>query len=63
MNLDNKILRSDGRVEWICEHGVGHVVSVPSNYRNESFWWIHGCDGCCEIFNQITKETNCEGKS
>jgi len=27
--------RADGRMEWICEHGVGH-----GNH-------VHGCDGCC----------------
>ena len=27
--------RADGRMEWNCEHGVGHGQHV------------HGCDGCC----------------
>ena len=27
--------RANGRMEWLCEHGVGH-----GNH-------IHGCDGCC----------------
>ncbi len=22
-------LRIDGRIKWICEHGVGHTVWVP----------------------------------
>jgi hypothetical protein len=30
-----KVLRADGRVEYNCEHGVGH-----GNH-------VHGCDGCC----------------
>ena len=30
-----RVIRSDGRIEWLCEHGVGH-----GNH-------IHGCDGCC----------------
>ena len=30
-----KSIRADGRVEYICEHGVGH-----GNH-------VHGCDGCC----------------
>ena len=30
-----KIKRADGRIEYVCEHGVGH-----GNH-------IHGCDGCC----------------
>jgi hypothetical protein len=28
--------RADGRMEWLCPHGIGH-----GNH-------IHGCDGCCE---------------
>jgi hypothetical protein len=28
--------RADGRMEWCCEHEVGH-----GNH-------VHGCDGCCE---------------
>ncbi len=28
--------RADGRMEWLCEHGVGH-----GNH-------VHECDGCCE---------------
>jgi len=30
-----KTMRQDGRVEYTCEHGVGHGLHV------------HGCDGCC----------------
>lgn len=30
-----KIIREDGRIEYNCEHGVGHGEHV------------HGCDGCC----------------
>ncbi|MFW6046329.1 MAG: hypothetical protein ACOCP4_00800 [Candidatus Woesearchaeota archaeon] len=33
--------RNDRRVEWVCEHGVGHTLwSLHGDY-------IHGCDGCC----------------
>ena len=42
--------RSDGRIEWVCKHGIGHTVYAPaikqadgSYYRN----YRHGCDGCC----------------
>ena len=31
----HKDIRQDGRVEWICQHGVGH-----GNH-------VHGCEGCC----------------
>lgn len=30
-----KITREDGRIEYVCEHGVGH-----GNH-------VHGCDSCC----------------
>ncbi len=43
-------LRIDGRIKWICEHGVGHTVWVPPQKTKgeEDAWWVHGCDGCCE---------------
>jgi len=43
----NFVLRGDGRLEWICIHGVGHTVRVPLEHTNDSAWWSHGCDGCC----------------
>ena len=39
--------RIDGRVEWVCNHGVGHTVMVPEEYEKSDAWWSHGCDGCC----------------
>lgn len=43
LKANQKIVhRADGRLEWICEHGVGHTI-----YSNEAFY-IHGCDGCCK---------------
>ena len=33
----------DGRLEWVCEHGIGHTVYAP-----EDLDLVHGCDGCCE---------------
>lgn len=57
--MSDKILRSDGRVEWICEHNIGHTISVPSQHRKDSSWWIHGCDGCClsqQSFRGVSKE-------
>ena len=43
-----KVIRMDGRIEYICSHGVGHGDH------------IHGCDGCCSkkdypLFNPIEK--------
>lgn len=43
--LDSINYRIDGRIEWICDHGVGHTIYSKNNY------FIHGCDGCC--FNLI----------
>ena len=34
--------REDGRLEWSCEHGIGHTVYSPDNY------FVHGCDRCCQ---------------
>lgn len=41
-NPDSKLsFRSDGRIEWICEHGIGHTIFSENNN------FVHGCDGCC----------------
>ncbi len=42
---DDIIVRTDGRIEWRCEHGVGHPIHVPKHYQD--WGWVHGCDGCC----------------
>lgn len=39
--------RLDGRVEWICEHGIGHPVIG---------FKTHGCDGCCSNKTDELKE-------
>lgn len=46
--IDKKDLniRLDGRVEWICSHGVGHTIWYPKGSSA-----IHGCDGCCKKLN------------
>lgn len=43
------LTRTDGRIEWLCEHGVGHTVDAPKKYKKEvgKYWNVHGCDGCC----------------
>ena len=45
--------RAGGRVEWTCEHGIGHTIAVRwQNFNFESWlssWGVHGCDGCCQI--------------
>lgn len=35
--------RADGRIEWVCEHGVGHTIWYPKHSDS-----VHGCDGCCK---------------
>ncbi len=40
-------MRMDGRIEWICKHGIGHTVYFPKGSDN-----IHGCDGCCKKLYQ-----------
>lgn len=37
------IVRSDGRIEWLCEHGVGHPIYAPNDN------YIHGCNGNCIV--------------
>lgn len=51
----NTMLRSDGRVEWLCEHGIGHTISIPYQWiklirddkLTSTIAFSHGCDGCC----------------
>lgn len=46
--------RADGRVEFICEHGIGHTIFNP---RDEGKWtYSHGCDGCCEGVSELSVE-------
>lgn len=44
------IMRTDGQIEWQCEHGVGHTVWAPphKNPDEQEAWFVHGCDGCCQ---------------
>jgi len=41
------VKRTDGRIERMCEHGIGHTIFVPLEHKDETAWWTHGCDGCC----------------
>lgn len=52
--------RSDGRLEQVCEHGVGHTVAIDrvpwvkwNDPKSIHAWWVHGCDGCCEFYEKI----------
>ena len=35
--------RMDGRIEWLCKHGVGHTVWFPKGSDD-----VHCCDNCCK---------------
>ncbi|MBT3395444.1 hypothetical protein HOA59_00980 [archaeon] len=45
MDPKNLIYRADGRIEYSCEHGVGHTIYSSQND------YTHGCDGCCKDYN------------
>jgi hypothetical protein len=44
------LTRADGRLERVCEHGVGHTVGHQRGYLLGSYETIHGCDGCCKEY-------------
>ena len=45
------LVREDGRIEEVCEHGVGHPVGHLRRWQD--WMYIHGCDGCTHA-NQNT---------
>ena len=58
--------RADGRLEELCEHGIGHTVAIDrvpfregaAHYKDTSqkwrdAWWSHGCDGCCKDMERM----------
>jgi hypothetical protein len=66
MDEPTYLRRSDGRLERVCEHGVGHTVAIDRvPYRNgaasyaettekwRKAWWSHGCDGCCGEWERL----------
>lgn len=55
------VLRTDGRIERTCSHGVGHTIGHTRGW----LWdWetTHGCDGCCReyILNQQVRSSGDE---
>ena len=40
------LVREDGRLERVCEHGIGHTVGHRRGYLRDGES-VHGCDGCC----------------
>lgn len=56
------IRRGDGRLEQVCEHGIGHTVAIDrviyfdyatATERDKDAWWSHGCDGCCDNMERL----------
>ena len=45
--------RADQRLEWVCEHGIGHTVFAPEPEN-----WVHGCDSCCKNLVTFTIKFN-----
>ena len=47
-------MREDGRVEGVCEHGIGHTLIIPERVtksaESTAAWFAHGCDGCCKVW-------------
>ena len=52
--------RSDGRLEVLCKHGVGHTVFSPRG----TYDFIHGCceEGCCRSFSSLRIKVNVREK-
>lgn len=62
-SCEHFIRRFDGRIEWVCEHGVGHTTydsavecaerygEIKKDGSNReaviNAWLIHGCCSCC----------------
>lgn len=65
MNLKHKvakedtIIREDGRIEWVCEHGVGHPIGHIKKW--ERWMSIHGCCGCKPPQEYLAIYTNKHG--
>ena len=38
---------SRGLIEWVCEHGVGHPDLNQEMVKDERYYAVHRCDGCC----------------
>lgn len=47
LDVKNLIYRADGRIEYSCEHGIGHTIYSPQND------YLHGCDGCCRDYKRF----------
>lgn len=50
-NKNEFLVRADGRIEWACEHGIGHTVWAPESQGKAGY--VHGCDGCCSRLKDV----------
>ena len=52
--ITHDLVREDGRLERLCEHGIGHTVGHldPSKLKLD-YIWVHGCDGCCKNYEKM----------
>jgi len=48
--VEEFLTRLDGRIEWLCKHGMGHTVWFPKESSE-----VHGCDGCCKELKEVSK--------
>ena len=49
----------DYRLEWICEHGIGHTIWACNDDELDIHSdYVHGCDGCCRhlVIDEISKK-------
>lgn len=53
---EDLVKRGDGRVERLCEHGVGHPIEKLTENWDERWMGVHGCDGCCAQWSEELKE-------
>ena len=62
IRLKADTIREDGRLERMCEHGVGHPVGHVYNemtYKlGGQYMWLHGCCGarCCRYWAKEGKD-------
>lgn len=54
ISIPYDLIREDGRLERICEHGIGHTVGhINPKLLVDRYIWIHGCDGCCAKYKTM----------
>lgn len=50
-----QVVRENGLIEDVCKHGIGHPNEecLKTKFRNVEGMAVHGCDGCCELKEEI----------